>query len=149
MNKIFKLDVKIAFLVYVILDVIFVGMGMGVPFFCILFGFPVGWYIAKRATMGRRILKDILSNIFKYAILTSFFTFVLMAIIWGSVVPMLFDPNADFANFGIPMILYDPKISFIGWLGLMIFISPFLQLLTTNFASYLALLKWSKTYKGR
>ena len=55
---------------------------------------------------------------------------------------MLGDPTADFANFGIPMILYDPKISFVGWLILMIFISPFLQLLTTLFSSHLTLLVW-------
>jgi hypothetical protein len=73
---------------------------------------------------------------------TSAVTFALMAIIWGSVTPMLFDPAADFANFGIPLILYDPKVSFIGWLILMIFISPFLQLLTTLFSSYLTLLVW-------
>jgi len=63
-------------------------------------------------------------------------------VIWGSVAPMLFDPAADFVNFGIPMILYEPKVSFIGWLVLMIFISPFLQLLTTLFASHLTLLYW-------
>ncbi len=31
------------------------------------------------------------------------------------------------------MILYDPKASVIGWLVLMIFIAPFLQLLATVF----------------
>jgi hypothetical protein len=41
------------------------------------------------------------------------------------------------------MILYDPKASFIGWLVPMIFISPFLQLLTTVFGSYMTLLiRW-------
>ena len=46
---------------------------------------------------------------------------------------------------GHPFILYDPKISFIGWLVLMMFISPFLQLLTTIFGSYLTLLRWLKS----
>jgi hypothetical protein len=55
---------------------------------------------------------------------------------------MLFDPLTDFADFGIPMILYDPRVSFVGWLVLMIVISPFLQLLTTVFASHCALLSW-------
>jgi hypothetical protein len=63
-----------------------------------------------------------------------------MGAIWGRTIPMLFDPTADFQNFGHPFILYDPKLSFIGWLVLMIFISPFLQLLTTIFGSYLTLL---------
>ena len=37
---------------------------------------------------------------------------------------------------GIPLILYDPRWSFIGWMVLMIIISPFLQLLTIIFASF-------------
>ena len=62
-----------------------------------------------------------------------------MLIIWGPISTMLLNPYADFANFGIPMILYDPKISFIGWIILMVFISPFLQLLTTVFTAQLTL----------
>ena len=54
---------------------------------------------------------------------------------------MLFDPMSDFQNFGHPFILYDPKISFIGWSILMIFISPFLQMLTTIFASFITLIR--------
>ncbi|MBM4240964.1 MAG: hypothetical protein FJ150_04795 [Euryarchaeota archaeon] len=142
----YKLNLKIAFLIYVIIDVLCVGMG--VPFFCILLGFPVGWYIAKRITTDKKVnsnLTEILTEIFRYAVLTSLFTFILMLVIWGSVATMLLDPKADFINFGIPMILYDPKFGFIGWLGLMIFISPFLQFLMTIFASYLGLMKWSKS----
>jgi len=59
---------------------------------------------------------------------------------------MLWNPNVNFANLGIPLILYDPKISFIGWIILMVFISPFLQLFTTVFASHVAL--W-KIYKNK
>jgi len=44
----------------------------------------------------------------------------------------------------MPLILFDPKISFMGWIILMIFISPFLQLLMTIFASYMALWRLSK-----
>jgi hypothetical protein len=40
------------------------------------------------------------------------------------------------------MILYEPRASFIGWLVLMILISPVLQMLTTLFGSYLTLLGW-------
>ena len=40
------------------------------------------------------------------------------------------------------MILYEPLASFIGWQVLMVLISPFLQLLTTLFGSYLAILGW-------
>lgn len=135
---------KIIIVVYVFLDLIFVGIGMGVPFFCILFGLPVGWYLSKRLTLSKKDLGNILNEILKYALYTSLFTFILMLGVWVPVSTMLLDPGADFANFGIPMILYDPKISFIGWIFLMIFISPFLQLLTTIFASNVTLWRLSK-----
>jgi hypothetical protein len=48
---------------------------------------------------------------------------------------MLLDPSADLANFGIPLILFDPRASFIGWIVLMTIISPILQVLATAFAS--------------
>jgi uncharacterized protein YneF (UPF0154 family) len=135
-------NIKIAFLIFAFLDLICLGMGMGVPIFCILFGFVVGWYIVRRVTPNEENPKDILKKSFKYAVTTSLFTFVVMAILWGPTIKLLFIPGYDFKNFGIPLILYDPKISFIGWLVLMIFISPFLQLLSTIFASYLTLLRW-------
>jgi hypothetical protein len=144
MNKLFKINKKSAFVVYILLDAFFVGMGMGVPFFCILFGFPVGCYLAKRLAANEQNSNDILGNILKYAFLTSIFTIILMIIIWGPVITMLLDSNVNFANFGIPLILFDPKMSFIGWIILMIFISPFLQLLTTIFASNVALWRQSK-----
>ncbi len=126
-------------MLFILLDLLCVGMGMGVPIFCILFGFLVGWYIAKRISALDLSIKDTFHQVLRYAIITSFFTLLVMCLIWGRTVIMLFDPASDFKNFGIPMILYEPKASFIGWLVLMIFISPFLQLLTTIFASYLTL----------
>ncbi len=74
------------------------------------------------------------------AALTSAFTFVGMALLWGRFIPMLFDPTADLANLGIPLILYEPLASLIGWLVLMIVISPFLQFLMTLLGSHLTLL---------
>ncbi len=142
--NIYKINKKTIFIVYVILDTLLVGLGMGVPFFCILFGFPVGWYIAKRLKLSGNGLNHILSDVLKYSIITSFLTLLWMAFIWGQVSMMLLDPAANFANFGIPLILYDPKISFIGWIILMVFISPFLQLLCTIFASNVALWMLSK-----
>ena len=144
MDRIYKLNAKVVVVIFAILDVLCVGMGMGVPIFCILFGFPVGWYIARRVTVATKVAKDVLKETLVYATVTAAFTFVLMSVLWGITIHMLFDPHADFENFGIPMILYDPKISFIGWLVLMILISPFLQLLTTVFASHVALLSWPK-----
>ncbi len=145
MDRVLRLNTRIAFAVFVIVDLVCVGMGMGVPFFCILFGFFVGWYLAKRATITTANVKSIFRKVFVHALVTSTFTFVVMSVMWGSTIPMLFDPNADFQNFGHPFILYDPKVSFVGWLVLMILISPFLQLLTTIFGSYLTLLRWSKS----
>ena len=136
MGKVLALNTKIAFAVFVIVDLVCVGLGMGVPIFCILFGFFVGWYIAKRATIATANVEDVLWRVLVQAVVTSAFTFAVMSAIWGRTIVMLFNPSADFQNFGHPFILYDPRISFIGWLVLMIFISPFLQLLTTIFGSY-------------
>lgn len=147
MSRILELNPKIAFLLFLILDLLCVGMGMGVPIFCIFFGFVVGWYLAGRLTLLDLSLGDALNRILRYAIITSLFTFVVMCAIWGRTIIMLFDPASDYKNFGIPMILYEPKASFIGWLVLMIFKSPFLQLLTTIFASYLTLQRRYKDAK--
>jgi len=147
MDRIFRLNTKIALAIFVVVDLVCVGMGMGVPILCILLGFFVGWYIAQRATIATANVKDVLWKVLAYALLTSTFTFVVMSVIWGRTIVMLFDPSADFQNFGHPFILYDPKISFVGWLVLMILISPFLQLLTTIFGSYLTLLHWLRGNK--
>jgi len=140
MDRFFTLNAKIALIVFIVIDLLCVGIGMGVPIMCILFGFPLGWYIARRAIIITDSLKDAFKKILIYTIITSGFTFIVMCVIWGPTISMLFDPDADLKNFGIPLILYDPKISFIGWQVLMIFISPFLQLLTMIFTSYLTLL---------
>jgi len=129
------------------MDMLCVGMGMGVPIFCILFGFAVGWYIARRAVSASQDVQDALTKVFVYAFVTSLITFVGMCIIWVPALWMLFNPSTDFATLGIPLILYDPKLSFIGFEVLMVFISPFLQLLTTIFAAYLTLLHWSRKHR--
>ena len=144
MRSIFKINKKSPFVIYIVLDTLFAGMGMGIPFFCILFGFPVGWYITKRLELQKLQINDISSRILKYATLTSIITLAWMLIIWGPMITMLQNPSVNFANLGIPLILYDPKISFIGWIILMIFVSPFLQLLMTVFASHVTLWRLSK-----
>ncbi|MGB8657103.1 MAG: hypothetical protein WCE90_04885 [Candidatus Zixiibacteriota bacterium] len=141
MLSIHRVSLKTALLIYAVSDLLCVSMGMGVPIFCILLGFPVGWYIARRAINSNEEGTSVLKSVLKSAIVTSAFTFVGMSLIWGRCLFMLFNPSADFRNFGIPLILYDPKLSFVGWIVLMIVISPFLQLLTTIFASYLVMLK--------
>lgn len=142
MGRFLALDGRVAFALYLVADVVCVAMGMGVPIFCIGLGFLAGWYITARAVRSTSDVGTILKRTVVQGTLTSAVTFAGMAVLWGNAARMLGDPAADFANFGIPMILYEPKISFVGWLVLMIFISPFLQLLTTLFSSHLTLLFW-------
>lgn len=141
MEKLIKLNAKIAVILYIVIDIICVGTGMGVPIFCIMLGFPLGWYIVKRVSLSTEHPHLIYHKVLKLSFFASAFTFLLMVVIWGRTILMLFDPKSDFQNFGHPFIFYDPKISFIGWLILMIFLSPFLQLLTTIFAAFITLMK--------
>ena len=140
MTQLFSLRPRWVLALFLLLDTVCVGMGMGVPIFCILFGFVVGWYVVRRLVATGTDLPRILNRILLYAIVTSAYTFLVMVALWAPAARMLFDPGADLANFGIPLILYDPRASFIGWLVLMIAISPFLQLLTTLFGAHLTLL---------
>lgn len=118
-------------------------MGMGVPIFPILFGFFVGWFIVKYITARTSSVPQVLRKVFWYALITSSVTLFWMVIIWGPTMRLLYDPGRDIANFGIPMILYEHVASFIGWIVLMILISPFLQLLTTIFSAFLAMWRWA------
>ena len=141
MKKLLALKPLKLLAIYVILDTICVGMGLGVPIFCILFGFIVGWYCVyyNSQTIGQ--MRVVIWQVLLYATITAMVTLLGMLIIWGPMIAALFDPRKDLAQTGIPMILYEPSASFIGWLILMIVISPVLQLLTTVFGSYLALFK--------
>jgi hypothetical protein len=141
MKKLIDLNIKTVIALYILTDGICAGAGMGVPIFNILLGFPLGWYIAKRIFISTGHSSITNYKILKVSLLAAAFTFILMLAIWGSKILMLFDPSSDYENFGHPYILYDPKISFIGWLILMIIISPFLQLLATIFASFITLIK--------
>jgi hypothetical protein len=125
------------FVLYVALDVVCIGAGMGVPVFCILFGFLVGWVIVGRVTLRTHEPREVLRTLLKQAALISLVTFVGMLLVWGWSIPVLFGPEADLENFGHPMILYEPWPSLLGWLVLMIVISPILQLLTTVFGGHI------------
>ena len=131
----------------VLATVILTGICMGVPILNILFGFIIGWYATKRACLIYENLGQRLSKIFIYCIFCSGITLILMIGIWGRTIPMLFDPLSDFKNFGHPMILYNPKLSFIGWLILMIIISPFLQLISSIFSAFITLKVGLKSFK--
>ena len=125
---------------YILMDLLLAGLGMGVPVFCILFGFAVGWFTAMRARVFRSDLRLAMRLNLRYAFITSAVTFALMATLWGRMVPVLFDPVVDYGSMGVPLILYDPRLSFIGWLVLMIFVSPALQFVVTLMGSYLTFL---------
>lgn len=130
---------RVAGLIYVVIDIICIGLGMGVPVLCVFLGFVVGWFIVGQLTKEAGDLHRLFQRTLKYSLLSVALTFAIMIIIWGRMFLLLFNPNADYVNLGIPLILYDPKLSFIGWLILMIFISPALQLLTTIFAAYITI----------
>jgi hypothetical protein len=147
-RKVLALRIGWALAIFAFLDLVCVGLGMGVPIFCILFGLPVGWYIARRITARPLDVRQLLGKVLLGAALTAGFTLVMMALLWGRCIAMLFDPAADLANFGLPLILYEPTASFVGWLVLMIVISPFLQFLMTLFGSHLTVLWWLSSGGG-
>jgi len=129
-----------ALIAYAVMDVLCAGLGMGVPLFCILLGLPVGGFGAVRAWLFVPGLVGVLKRSLRYALLTSLVTVVMMAAIWGRLIPLLFHPVINPGNMGLPLLLYEPRASLIGWLVLMIFISPFLQFLMTVFGSFATLL---------
>jgi uncharacterized protein YacL len=139
MEKLIKLNTKAVIILYILIDIICAGAGMGVPIFCILSGFPLGWYITKRVSASTEQLYQRYNNIYKYSLFAAIFTFIVMLIVWGSAILIHIHSASDIQNFGHPYILFDPKTSFIGWLILMIIISPFLQLLVTIFAAFITL----------
>lgn len=132
---------------YIIADIICVGAGMGVPFFCILLGFPAGWYIAKRITSSSDSTYQRYNKILTCSLLASGFTFLMMLIVWTGAILINIHSSSDIENFGHPNFLFDPTASFVGWLILMIIISPFLQLLTIIFSAFVTLLRIEKKNK--
>ncbi len=141
MNRLFKIRYWILIVSAVLIFTILSGIGMGVPILNIFFGFVVGWYGTRRVQKLYGDHKKRLMKIFIYSLFCAGITLVIMIAIWGRTIPMAFDPAADFENFGHPMILFDPKISFIGWLILMIIISPIVQLMASIFSAFITLMK--------
>lgn len=135
-----------AFIAYAVIDVLCAALGMGVPLFCILLGFSVGWFGAVRAWHFVPGHVGAMKRSLRYALLTSLVTFVIMVAVWGRLIPLVFHPVINPGNMGLPLLLYEPKASLIGWLVLMIVVSPFLQFVMTAFGSYVTFLflfwKW-------
>jgi hypothetical protein len=137
MRSLFSLKIGWAFAIYALVDILCAGLGMGVPFFCIFLGLPIGWYIVRRLNTHLLSTREMLRKIITGAALTSAFTLLLMASIWLSSLLMFRDPGMNPENYGMPLILFEPLPSFLGWMALMIVISPFLQFLMTLFGAHL------------
>ena len=148
MAKLIAIKPLRALLLFTLINVIFIGMGMGVPFFCILMGIPLGWFLVLYATARTNGMREVMWKVLIHAAIAASITMVGMLIIWLPVSTVLFDPGNDLSTTGVPLILYEPRASFIGWLGLMIVVSPILQLLTTLFGAWLTLLAWMGTQKS-
>jgi hypothetical protein len=126
-------------ILFVLLDVACVGLGMGVPLFCIGLGFLVGWRVARKLDVVGLAMPQILRRLMLAGAATSAFTLLMMLVIWGPCVVKLWETDAELANFGVPMLLFEPRASFIAWLALMVVISPFLQFLMTLLGSCVTL----------
>jgi hypothetical protein len=130
------------------MDVLCAGLGMGVPVFCILLGFLVGWFGAVRAWYFMPGHVGAMRRSLRYSLFTSLVTVVVMAAIWGRLVPLVFHPVINPGNMGLPLLLYEPRASLVGWLVLMMLISPFLQFLLSVFGSFLTFLFVFKRWPG-
>ena len=139
MNKLLTLRLWILLIIYIAICIILAGIGMGVPILNILSGFFIGWFSVLRVEKLYGDMRQKMSLIMIYNTVCAAITMGVMLAIWARTIPMVFAPLAELENFGHPMILFDPRLSFIGWLILMIIISPFLQLLTSVFSAFLAL----------
>lgn len=136
---------KTSSILYIVADVLCFGAGMGVPIFCIMLGFPVGWVLAKRISKGDPSLENTLPRILRVALLTSLLTFGMCVLVWTPTLTWLFDPARDLATFGIPQLLFEPRASFVGWYVLMVILSPAIQFGVTVTMTILTL--WSHSRK--
>ena len=140
MRRFYAMKTWKALLLLVVLETLCVGLGMGVPVFAILLGFPVGWWLGRRATLERATSAMSLRDVLVRALVPSAITLAYMVVIWGPQLLRLRDPAFDVATWGIPLWLYTPMASFVGWMALMVVVSPVLQLLTTVFGAYVAMM---------
>lgn len=129
-----------AFISYAVMDLLLAGLGFGTPVFCIVFGFGVGWFAALRAEFFVPDLRGAMMRALRYAFLTSGVTMVLMATIWGKHVPHVLNPRVNPGAMGLPLNLYDSRLSLVGWLMLMVITGPAVQVLMTALGSYITFL---------
>jgi hypothetical protein len=142
-------DLRVTTLIwlYVAIDVLCVGLGMGVPVFCIALGFPTGWVSARRALRARDsyssdvITSQILRFAFRDSAVAAGITLAAMLVVWLPFGFVYFEPAVDLSEVGIPMILYTPRASFVAWEILMIIVAPVLQFLVSLSAVHVALMR--------
>ena len=139
---------RLSFAIFIILDIFSIGMGMGVPLVTILFGFVVGWVLPVYLEMPDEISRDSLKRVLKAGLVTSAVSLVILGAIWLPALSWLAEPSRDFVQFGMPLILFEPLASFIGWIVLMVLVSPFLQFLMTILGAVLRMV-YRKDYRGR
>jgi len=130
-----------------LLDVFSIGFGMGVPVFTIALGFPVGWYLAGARMKALRdelepqpvegVPIGTLKSLLVQGVALSVVTFVVLAVIWLPQLPIVFDTSQQAREWGIPLILYTSQASKIGWMVLMLVISPLAQLMAVLTGAYL------------
>lgn len=132
-----------------LLDVFSIGFGMGVPVFTIALGFPVGWYLAGARMKALRdeaepeavdaVPVASLKTLLTQAAALTLVTFVVLAVIWAPQLPIVFDSSQQAREWGIPLILYTSQASKIGWMVLMLAISPLAQFMAVLMGAYLRL----------
>lgn len=127
-----------AFALFVVLDLFLMGIGMGIPVFAIPFGIVVGIYV-NRSTKGLSATVS-LPRLLRAACVTSLVTFLIAGAIWLPQLAKLSD-GSDLGSYGIPLILYGEQASFVGWIVLMVVISPLLQAMVSISAGVIGLVR--------
>lgn len=130
---------RLVWALYLFLVILSLGLGMGVPFFTILLGLVVGWFLPPYLMLPQEPSRVSIRKTLRSAALSATVSLVLLGAIWLPALSWLFDPTRDPAQFGMPLILFEPLASFLGWIILMVLVSPFLQFLLTVFAGLVRL----------
>lgn len=141
--------VNLPYIVIGLLDVFAIGLGMGVPLLAVPYGACVGWWLVRRGSdmlpgavpapagpsVPRAAIRALLANAAALAVVSV----LVLLVVWGPSIPSAFDPDFDTAGFGIPFLLYTPHASMVGWLVLMLVVSPLAQFTATIAGGALAL----------
>ena len=135
----------LAITIYIFLDILTIGLGMGVPFFTIIFGSLVGWLLPEFLKLPPDLSLDSLRKLLRAAALSVMVSLAILGAIWlPAALSWLRNSSKDLAQFGMPLILFEPRASFIGWICLMVLISPFMQFLMTLLGGVIKLAYFGK-----